>query len=193
MSWACELARTLRWRKLRRSALPACCRGRTRQFSRPSRRAQNGATSMRSKSGKKTKARLTQTARLRRGEGEGDAELPRADEDDDLVKDDCGVLDPADWANPEEASRAHEASRAQADHGDGGAGNEGEAPEVPGLGDEQVEFVVEESSRMRSPQEALDIFKNLRAHVGAQLAGTAAAAARGENRRLKGLAKGGAA
>eukprot|EP00959_Pyramimonas_sp_CCMP1952_P123868 2589581-Pyramimonas_sp.AAC.1 len=46
---------------------------------------------------------------------------------------------------------------------------------------------------MRSLQEALDTFKNMRAHVAAQLAGTVAAVIRGESRRLKGLAKGGAA
>ena len=120
---------------------------------------------------------------------------------DDLFADDEDTekmdFDPADWVDPDEAARVFATTQgAQDSHGDGdkedshGDGDKEEgAAHGMSLDDQQAEHVIQESFRMRSLQEALQLFRNMGNQVGASLASTVTSVLRRETKRHKALSQ----
>lgn len=110
------------------------------------------------------------------------------DDDADCHGKETEEFDPGDWVDPDEAVRTHKSVEvAPNSHGDGDE-EKGATPAVS-VEDHQAERVIQESSRMRSLNEALEIFQTMNSQLGASLAGTVTRVIRDESRRHKALAR----
>eukprot|EP00959_Pyramimonas_sp_CCMP1952_P422477 8849946-Pyramimonas_sp.AAC.1 len=126
----------------------------------------------------------TDEARTEQAEAEESADDGADDHDAESVG-----FDPADWVDPDEAAGAFPTTKdAPNSHGDGD--EEKRAAQAVFLDDQQVEHVIQESSRMRSLQEALHIFRNMNNQVGASLASAVTHVLATETRRHKAFSHG---
>ena len=137
-----------------------------------------------------------ETDEARKEEGEEDERAAKADDDaddqddgaDDEDTEEVLDFDAADWVDPGEAAIAFaKTGGAPNSHGDGD--KEERAAHGMSLDDQQAERVIQESSRMRSLQEALQIFRNMNTQVGASLATTVTSVLHRETKRHKALSQ----